>query len=449
MLPTAEDDLEGLPLPLRQLISTTGVQLVPAPCGTWNIDGYAAKLRRPLSVTFSIDSIVTSEEVLEAVAGAGVGVEEIASIQYRGSNRSWCVSFTTRAAKDRILERGIIKCGNVSVFVGDADFKTVIVKIYEAPPEMPDTVVIGRLSHYGRVLSFRRDVGLTTGFSNGVRTARMRFTKAIRSSVRIAGEAVFVSYSGQPKTCRRCGEEGHLAQGCRKPRCYNCEAPGHVASDCDLDPLCGVCLQSGHHVSDCPYLILSANVQVNASPSYADIARPIRPASPVAPPSADQQQRKRKADREQSRSITPDHSRDVEGREKVRRRDALRDLEERRHHDREDRPRDREYHQRDQDDRPRDREDRHRGHEDHEDYHREERREDHRRERDRERESERERRREADRPREHSSRDRGGNRDRRRSPNHDPHHDHSPQLYSSDSDSDGRHHERRRSRKSY
>ena len=152
MLPTAEDDLEGLPLPLRQLISTTGVQLVPAPCGTWNIDGYAAKLRRPLSVTFSIDSIVTSEEVLEAVAGAGVGVEEIASIQYRGSNRSWCVSFTTWAAKDRILERGIIKCGNVSVFVGDADFKTVIVKIYEAPPEMPDTVVIGRLSHYGIVI---------------------------------------------------------------------------------------------------------------------------------------------------------------------------------------------------------------------------------------------------------------------------------------------------------
>ena len=255
-IPTADDDLEGLPLPLRQLISTAGVQLVPAPCGTWNIDGYAAKLCRPLSVTFSIDSIVTSEEVLEAVAGAGVGVEEIPSIQFRGSNRSWCVSFTTRAAKDRILEGGVIKFGNVSVYVGDADFKTVIVKIYEAPPEMPDTVVIGHLSHYGRVLSFRRDVGLATGISNGVRTARMRLTKAIPSSVRIAGEAVFVSYSGQPKTCRRCSEEGHLAQECRKPRCYNCEAPGHVASDCDLHPLCGVCLRSGHHVSDCPYLIL-------------------------------------------------------------------------------------------------------------------------------------------------------------------------------------------------
>ena len=44
------------------------------------------------------------------------------------------------------------------------------------------------------------------------------------------------------------GEQGHMAQGCKKPRCYNCETPGHVASDGDMDPLCGVCLQSDHHV---------------------------------------------------------------------------------------------------------------------------------------------------------------------------------------------------------
>lgn len=154
-IPTADDDLHELPQPLRQLISTSGVKLVAAPCGTWNIDGYAAKLRRPLSVTFSIDSMVSSEEVLEAFCNAGVAAEDVSSIQYRGSNRSRCVVFASRAAKDLVLEKGVVTFGNVSVFVGDADFKTVIVKIYEAPPEMPDTVVIGRLSHYGRVLSFR------------------------------------------------------------------------------------------------------------------------------------------------------------------------------------------------------------------------------------------------------------------------------------------------------
>jgi len=57
----------------------------------------------------------------------------------------------------------VVTFGNVSVFLGDADFKTVIIKVYKAPPEMLDTVVIGRLSHYGWVLSFRRDVGVATG----------------------------------------------------------------------------------------------------------------------------------------------------------------------------------------------------------------------------------------------------------------------------------------------
>ena len=420
--------LLALTNPLRQLIATAGVKLVPAPCGTWNFDGYAAKLRRPLSVTFSVDAVVSGEEVLDAVCNAGVAPEEIVSIQFRGSNRSWCVSFASRATKDRLLERGVLQIGNSTVFVGDADFKTVIVKVYEAPPEMPDTVVIGRLSHYGRVLSFRRDFGAATRVHNGVRTAQMRLSSAIPSSVRIAGEVIFFPYSGQPRTCRRCGEEGHLAQGCRKPRCFNCEAPGHVSSECDRDPLCGVCLKEDHHESDCPYVILSANVEsaVVSTPSYADVARQKRPASPAAPPPADHQQRKRKADREQSRSVTPVRDRNVnpEDRGKVRRR------EEEPETDREDRRRrDRDRRQEDQGESQ---------------YHREDRREDRRRERDRGREDERERRHEGHRPRERSERDRGGNHDRRRSPDRRPSRGRSSQLFSSDSESDEEHRDRRR-----
>lgn len=53
-----------------------------------------------------------------------------------------------------------------------------------------------------------------------------------------------------------------------------------------LAPLCGVCFVPDHHMSDCPYVILSANVeQVIAapSPSYADIAHQNGPACPAAP----------------------------------------------------------------------------------------------------------------------------------------------------------------------
>ena len=111
----------------------------------------------------------------------------------------------------------------------------------------------------------------------------MRLSSAIPSSVRIAGEVIFLSYPGQPRTCRRCGEEGHLAQGCKKPRCFNCEAPGHVSSECDRDTLCGVCLKADHHEPDCPYVILSANVEsvVVSTPSYADVASPAAPPCPM------------------------------------------------------------------------------------------------------------------------------------------------------------------------
>ena len=315
---------------------------------------------------------------------------------------------------------------------------------------MPDTVVIGRLSYYGRVLSFRRDVGVATGILNGVRTARMRLSRAIPSSVRIVGESVFVSYPGQPKTCCRCGEEGHIAMGCKKPCCYNCETPGHVASDCDLDPLCGVCLESAHHASDCPYLILSANVQpvVNSTPSYTDVARQNRPASPAAPPPANQQQLKRKADREQSRSVTPVHDREGE-RGKVRRCETElsgnceENREEHRHRDRDREESGDERH-------PRRREEHHQDQESEQEsghcHHREERREDRRRERDCERESERDRRREGHHSRERSGRDRRGNHDRRRIPDCRPRRDHSPELFSSDSEDDDRYRDRRHSR---
>jgi len=75
---------------LRQLISTGGVKLVAVPDSTWNINGFAARLCRTLSVTFSVDSVVSSEDVVEALCNAGIDVEDIVSVQYRASNRSWC-----------------------------------------------------------------------------------------------------------------------------------------------------------------------------------------------------------------------------------------------------------------------------------------------------------------------------------------------------------------------
>ena len=487
-----------------------------------------------------MDTVCTSQDIFYAFDKAGFDIDEITSIQRRNSNRSWVVSFRSFEHKEAALElNSIIVCG-LEVFLGDAQFRTVFVKIYECPTEMPDTVVIGRLSRFGQVLSFRRD-RIGDVIYNGVRMARMRLRHHIPCSLHIVGEPIFVYYDSQLRSCRRCGDVDHIAQNCRASRCFNCDKAGHRNDDCSERPMCRACfsedhevrdcpfiLYSGnvkppapgettksyaaaavlsgprppvpdqeqmraqerraqerraqaesaknkaedavkensshrrqeerrhddrqrrdddrrrrradHHTSDCPYVILSANVEhivAAPSPSYADIARQNGPARLAAPqPAEQQQQRKRKADRGRSRSTTPDRTREVNPAEtgKVRGKEKEPSREREPSRDRDEPSRDR--------DEPRHREDRYHDHEDR--YHHEERREDRRRERDRGREGERERRREGHRPRERSERDRGGNHDRRRSPDRRTSRDHSPPLYSSESESDDGHRDRRR-----
>ena len=114
-------------------------------------------LVKSLSVYFSVDTVVTSQAVLEAFDNAGIDVDFITSIQWRASNRTWVVVFDNQLAKETALEVASLEIGGTTVFLGDCENRLVKVKIYEAPAELPDTVVIGRLSHYGRVRSFRRD----------------------------------------------------------------------------------------------------------------------------------------------------------------------------------------------------------------------------------------------------------------------------------------------------
>ena len=85
------------------------------------------------------------------------------------------------------------------------------------------------------------------------------------------GKPVFISYPGQPKMCRKCCDVGHLAQGCKNPRCFNCEAPGHVSAECKVAPLRGICMKPDHPVSECPFLLFSANV-ANAEDQFASYA---------------------------------------------------------------------------------------------------------------------------------------------------------------------------------
>ena len=335
----------SLPDELRELISVGGVRLVRCEQNVWNVQGWAAKLKKNLSVTFSIDEDITGEHIMDGLEHAGFDVEKVVSIQRRISTRSWVVTFSEQREKDRVISKGRLKIKDTIVFLGDADSRTDIVKIFEAPDEMPDTVVIGRLSCFGKILSFRRDVAPATGVRNGVRTARMRISRDIPCIVNVAGEKLSIKYSSQPKSCRRCGGFGHFQGNCKDPRCYNCDTPGHRAMDCEESVLCGVCLRSTHPLSECPFVVFSANVE----PSYAETTKSPRPertpeqreamraAADVAAKEKEKQRQKQRAEREKEREKEKEKEKERE-REREKQRDKER-AEKRREEDRREKER--------------------------------------------------------------------------------------------------------------
>ena len=146
-------------------------------------------LVKNLSVYFSVDTVVSSQVILEAFDQAGIDIDDITSIQWKSSNRTWVVSFDSQLAKETALEVACVTIAGSTVFLGDCENRLVLVKIYEAPAELPDTAVIGRLSYYRRVLSFLRDK-VAQLIDNGVCTARMSLSRHIPSIINLGGEFI-------------------------------------------------------------------------------------------------------------------------------------------------------------------------------------------------------------------------------------------------------------------
>ena len=133
-------------------------------------------------------------------------------------------------------------------------------KVFEAPAELPDTVVIGRLSHYSQVLSFRQDK-IAQFINSGVRTARMCIHRHILSVINLAVEIVRVWYPNQPKTCWNSGSGNHLVKDCPSTRCFNCKKPGHHSEKCEEEPKCMCCKSEEDKLADCLFVKYSANVE--------------------------------------------------------------------------------------------------------------------------------------------------------------------------------------------
>ena len=147
---------------------------------------------------------MSSQEIINGFDAAGIDVDEILPIQQRASDNTWVVSFRSTNAKNVALGVLSVSIAGCTVFLSDCENRVMIVKIYEAPTELPDTVLIGRLSHYGKVFSFRRD-RVAANIYNGVRTAKMQLNLPIPPTIFVAGGLIRIWYPSQPKMCIAAG----------------------------------------------------------------------------------------------------------------------------------------------------------------------------------------------------------------------------------------------------
>ena len=301
---------------------------------SWNIEEETVSVRKSFSVYFSLDTSVPTNAIIEAFDAAGVDYEDILSIQRRLSSNTWVVAFRTAITKEQVLSAWNFVIAGHRVFIADCDRKISLVKVYNAPYEMPDSVIIGRLSVYGSVLSFRRDL-LTDSIFN----ARMEVKKHIPSTIRIAGEFIrfWYRYPGQPKTCRRCGDLGHLIKECQSVRCFNCEQSGHQSEECEMPPLCSICRSVDHMLHECPYFCFSANVSVTAQTvqntstpsSYAGAAKVPRTVafnsvlpSVVSKPSEDQREKAKEKEKQVEKRRSSELSKESSRRSQERGRES-------------------------------------------------------------------------------------------------------------------------------
>ena len=145
----------------------------------------------------------------------------------------------------------------------------VAVTVLYLPFEVEQGLVARVLGQYGTVSNSvwcTYGEGELRGILNGKRQFRMVLKRDIPSFLFIAGAKAHIRYFGQPRTCFKCGEEGHEAKSCPNKRCGKCRQLGHDKAECPNDVKCNLCGEDGHVAGACP-ASYSARVSADVRPA--------------------------------------------------------------------------------------------------------------------------------------------------------------------------------------
>lgn len=132
---------------------------------------------------------MSNQHISNAFDKIGVSCDNIFSIEQRLASYTWIVSFCTAEAKEQVMSSWNMEIAGHCLFIVKCDNRISLMKIYNAPSELLDSVIIGGIYAYGSVLSFRHNLAADNIFK-GIRTAWMKIEKSLSSTTRIVGEFI-------------------------------------------------------------------------------------------------------------------------------------------------------------------------------------------------------------------------------------------------------------------
>ena len=197
---------------------------------------------RPRPRTVFVHGSIGPRMLIEKLEKSNIVPQQVQSLL----SSDIAVTFKSVADKQRFLNLDCVISSEFSVQ------RPVWVRIHFKPAELKADIVKDRLREFGTIIFFRENRIIGTDVLSGSLTAKMKLRQQIPSFLYFGPLCLAVNYDGQPPTCRKCDNPGHIAKVCQVKRCFNCGKSGHLNRQCPDPAKCQGCSSLDHCFEQCP-----------------------------------------------------------------------------------------------------------------------------------------------------------------------------------------------------